>query len=385
MIPQWVMLLKADDGLSPAGFMIYCLLLAHVNTSRGDGRTWLTQEAIGKMLGMHPNSVGRLINGELAQLGLVDVSTHRYGDNNTRKRNVYTINEVPEDSFTGYRSLAAWHAANRTEIDETPTYIATNAQVSTQDTGSNLTQTPDSTSVVAPDSTCVLSPEATHRLDKQEEAKTRFLPPPPSSVGSRRDEDEEKGSPAGQDGTEDDEAIEVTADDVLLAKRLFGSVPWPGRGVIGARKKREILDRLAMMAAGGWTEEMVHDYVKGRIPDWTAVKSPADLVAFVLNDSPLRVSEAFTAPVEPREDDELTQAQEEAERLEVQHAQQKLVIAECIECDELGYVMPFGKGSIEWHGHGSMNLSSLKRKAQARAAQIAEERRSGETPWEVAS
>jgi hypothetical protein len=106
-------------------------------------------------------------------------------------------------------------------------------------------------------------------------------------------------------------------------------------------------------------------------------------VASVLRDCPVQVSEAFTPAVQPRDDDELAQAQEDAQRLEEQHAQQKIVIADCGVCDELGYVMPAGTGSIEWHGHGPMTLSSQKRKAQARVAQILEERETGETPWET--
>jgi hypothetical protein len=383
MVPQWVLLLKGQGDLTPAGFMLYCLLLAHVNTSRGDGRTWVTQESIGKMLDMHPNSVGRLINGELARLGLVDVSTHRYGDNNTRKRNVYTVHEVPEKSFTGFRSLAAWHAANKSEEGEPPTYLAENMQVNPKDGGSDMNHTPDSTVIVGPDSTCGLSPEATLMVDKLDEAKTRLLPPPPSSVGFRSDDEDEetKEAPAGQD----DDYIEITSEDLLMARRLLGAVPWPSKFSMGVKVKERMLDRLSVMAAKGWTEEMIRDLISSRIPDWSRARQPAVLVASILEDSPLGVSEAFTGPVEAQEDAEVVQADAEAKRLEIQYAQQKLVIAECIECDELGYVMPHGTGSIQWHGHGKMSLSSEMRKAQAAAARLREERATGESPWDTAS
>jgi hypothetical protein len=233
--------------------------------------------------------------------------------------------------------------------------------------------------MLPPEGTPTLPPEATQVSLKQDEAKTRLLPPPPSSVGSCREEGEDKEAPAGQD----DERIEIGAEDVFMAKRLYAAVPWPGRGSVGVKRKREILDRLAVLAAGGWSEERVREYVTGRIPDWTPVRVPADLVASVLRDCPIQVSEAFTPAVQPRDDDELAQAQEDAQRLEEQHAQQKIVIADCGVCDELGYVMPAGTGSIEWHGHGPMTLSSQKRKAQARVAQILEERETGETPWET--
>ena len=393
MIPQWVLLLRTSGGLSAGGFMVYCLLLAHVNSTRGDGKMWVTQENIGKMLDMHPKTVGRLINGELSQLGLVDVATHRYGDNNSRKRNVYTIHEIPDDSFSGYRSLGSWHRANAVEGGEPPTHILPGER----DLGSEMNPSmgmkpqvkphvnevlpPEGTLVLPPGGTQALPPEGTQMSHKQDETKTRLLPPPPSSVGLRRDEGEDgkEAAPAGPDN------VEITSDHLLMAKRLYGAVPWPSRMPVNARKKKEITERLAMMAACGWDEERVREYISGQIPDWSKAKSPMALVASVLQDCPLETAEAFTESVETVEDVELAKADEAARKLEAQYAQQKLVIADCIECDDLGYVMPHGAGSIEWHGHGKMSLSSEMRKTQAAAARMREERETGETPWETGS
>lgn len=358
-IPHWVLHL---EGLSHLGLRVYALLLSHLNASRGDTLAWPSQDNLADMAGVHRNSISKVINTELVPLGLAEIRIHRYGDNNTRRRNVYVVHELPPPGYEGVVSTGDWYVLN-SEPDANP-------QVS-----------PDALSSVRPDAQSGVHPDAQHGVQELEEAITR-TPPPPSSVGPQEDE-EDREAPAGQD----DENIEITSDDLLMAERLLDAVPWPSKVAVGIKNRKRIIARLSMMAAKGWTEEMVRDLVKERIPDWKAARYPASLVAQVLEDSPLETSEAFTAPVEGQEDTAVKELQEQVDRLEIQHAQQKLFIADCLECDELGYVMPPGTGQIQWHGHGPMTLGNDKRKLQAQIAKLKDDLDDSpvEHAWDIAS
>lgn len=384
MAHHWVIFLKAQRGLSPLGYMIYNLLLAHVNTSRADNLAWPTQAVLGQMLDTHPDTIGKLINKELKPLGLVDVTTHRYGDNNSRKRNVYTIHEIPDASFDGPASLSDWYRMYGQS--------SVNPQVSPETVstpGPEPVYTPGPGWVSAP------GPGATSKSEEREEAITTRNPPPPPSSGatSRRDEDEDLQSPLRgydaqiQEEPEDDgPPVEVTSVDLLRAKVLLEAIPWPGKRVpMGAAVRQKILIRMAELSAGGWTERDVAEYISGRIPDWKAVRRPADLVATLLADSPTRLREAFQEAPEPREEGELAEARRDHERLARLLDQQQAMIADCSVCDEMGWFIPVGGGTMEWHGHGKMGLNVERNRAGRKLAQL-EEAQAGqdEQVWEFA-
>lgn len=385
MAHHWVIFLKAQRGLSPLGYMIYNLLLAHVNTSRADNLAWPTQAVLGQMLDTHPDTIGKLINKELKPLGLVDVTTHRYGDNNSRKRNVYTIHEIPDASFDGPASLSDWYRMYGQS--------SVNPQVSPETVstpGPEPVYTPGPGWVSAP------GPGATSKSEEREEAiTTRNPPPPPPSSGatSRRDEDEDLQSPLRGYDTQiqeepegDGPPVEVTSVDLLRAKVLLEAIPWPGKRVpMGAAVRQKILIRMAELSAGGWTERDVAEYISGRIPDWKAVRRPADLVATLLADSPTRLREAFQEAPEPREEGELAEARRDHERLARLLDQQQAMIADCSVCDEMGWFIPVGGGTMEWHGHGKMGLNVERNRAGRKLAQL-EEAQAGqdEQVWEFA-
>lgn len=386
MAHHWVIFLKAQRGLSPLGYMIYNLLLAHVNTSRADNLAWPTQAVLGQMLDTHPDTIGKLINKELRPLGLVDVTTHRYGDNNSRKRNVYTIHEIPDASFDGPASLSDWYRMYGQS--------SVNPQVSPETVstpGPEPVYTPGPGWVSAP------GPGATSKSEEREEAITTRNPPPPPSSGatSRRDEDEDLQSPLrgydaqiqepepeGDGGGE----VEVTPVDLLRAKALLGAVPWPSkRMALGAALRQKLLTRLSELSAGGWNEDDVNEYLCARIPDWKAVRRPAELVASLLTDSPTVLREAFTEAAKPREGGELWEAKREHDRLQALLRQQKALIDDCSGCDEMGWHVPVGGGTIEWHNHGKMGLNTQVNRAGRKLAQI-EEAMAGDDPqvWEFA-
>lgn len=107
--PQWALLMCE---LSDAGYRIYSLLLAHVNVADDDGEVWPQQQTMADMLDRHRNSISRVVTKELEPLGLVEVEVERYGTNNTRRRNIYVVHELPPEGFTGWASVSEWYAAH---------------------------------------------------------------------------------------------------------------------------------------------------------------------------------------------------------------------------------------------------------------------------------
>ncbi|MEU6221866.1 hypothetical protein ABZ845_30865 [Streptomyces sp. NPDC047022] len=107
---QWALLMS---GLSDAGYRLYSLMRAHVSTERGDDVVWPSQQSLADMLDKRPEAVSRVLNKELIPFGLVDVDPQRYGTNNSRKRNVYTVHEEPPPGWEGYASIQEWYAAQK--------------------------------------------------------------------------------------------------------------------------------------------------------------------------------------------------------------------------------------------------------------------------------
>lgn len=108
-VPVWVLLMPE---LSDAGFRLYSLLLAHVNEERDDALVWPHQKSLASILKKRPEAISRAIGKELVPLGLVDVEVKRYGTNNTRRRNIYTVHEEPPAGWAGHANLKEWYKAN---------------------------------------------------------------------------------------------------------------------------------------------------------------------------------------------------------------------------------------------------------------------------------
>lgn len=104
-MPEWVIFLKRDQGLSPLGYMTYHLLLMSAGGPEEVGIADISQGDMGEILGAHPDTIGRVIKKELCSLGLVEVTKERYGTNNALSRNVYTVRTRPAEGFTGPFSL----------------------------------------------------------------------------------------------------------------------------------------------------------------------------------------------------------------------------------------------------------------------------------------
>jgi hypothetical protein len=214
-----------------------------------------------------------------------------------------------------------------------------------------------------------------------------------SSTSSRSEVEDERDAPSGGKRTQGEGPVTVTGADVMHANTLMSAIPWPNRRMaLSTKTKRVIMDRLAELSAGGWEAGDVTAYVNTQIPDWKAVRRPADLVVSVLGDAPTRLSEAFTdapqareEPTEPEVDPELAEARAEHERLKALKLQQKALIDDCSVCDEMGWFIPVGGGTMVWHDHGKMGLNTEVNRAGRRLAQI-EEKLAGEDQqvWEFA-
>ncbi|AVZ78008.1 hypothetical protein SLUN_38940 (plasmid) [Streptomyces lunaelactis] len=110
MTPQWVLLMTE---LSHPAFRLYCLMLAHVSSERDDQLVWPQQKTLAKMLGYSRRaSVDPLIK-LLVKLQLIEVEEKRYGHNNSRRRNVYTVHEEPPANWKGWASLQEFYAAEK--------------------------------------------------------------------------------------------------------------------------------------------------------------------------------------------------------------------------------------------------------------------------------
>ena len=95
MLPVWVAL----SPVSANALATYTILLAHVNTSRGDGRCWPTRSTIARLAGgaRQPRWSDAPLR-ELSELGAVDMTTTHQG---MRKRNVYVVHETPPPGYDG--------------------------------------------------------------------------------------------------------------------------------------------------------------------------------------------------------------------------------------------------------------------------------------------
>lgn len=121
--PHWVLLMK---DLPHAAFRLYCILLAHANHERGDGKAWPTEQTLAEMMGYsRRQSITPLVK-VLVELGLLDVEEVRYGSNRSRRRNVYTVHEEPAAGWEGIANLQEFYAARKAaasaaaDVDQTP-------------------------------------------------------------------------------------------------------------------------------------------------------------------------------------------------------------------------------------------------------------------------
>lgn len=401
MVPQWAMFMKSK-GLSSTGFLLYSILLGHVNASRGDGLAWPTQESLGKMIDSHPDTVGKIINKELRPLGLVDVDVVRCGDNNSRRRNVYTVHELPPEGFEGVRSVSDWHRLYGTS--------RVNPQVTPE---TAFSSGPDPTFLPGPVPVFSPGPEATETPGETDEASTTRNPPPPTpspvgvgvvaedgedleaaSGGEEHTHFEEQytGEPeAAEPAREDSLKTEVTEAHHHKALSLMGAIPWPRRNVgLGVKVKGEIMERLAVLAAGGWSEQDIREYIDARVTVWEKVRHPANIVLFALNDAPEVIREVFVEPAPAKlspEQKKLAELEAVHARLSAEREQQLIEVRLCADCDEGGWFWLSGRpsvGSPSWHGHGKMGLITEVNRAGSAVARYREAMEPDENLWELA-
>ena len=242
--PQWALLMSE---LSDPGYRIYSLLLAHVNQADDDGEVWPQQQTLAEMLDRHRNSVSRVITKELVPLGLIDVEVERYGTNNTRRRNIYVVHELPPDDFEGWASLKEWYAAH-----PRPEPKPTNRRESK--TAGQPGRTENSA--------------VTRRRGNQKKAEASSPPPPPSAdtppthSAGREDEiftKEKKRSPETDESPGGHEDMERAQGLVRDAVRR-----WPkDHQAPSARDAHRLAERVAAeLADGGDDTVILHELTR---------------------------------------------------------------------------------------------------------------------------
>ncbi|MFF5655264.1 hypothetical protein [[Kitasatospora] papulosa] len=243
--PQWVLLWT---DVTDAGYRAYSLLLAHVNAERGDGLVWPTQAALAAMLEKHANSISRIVTKELSRLGLVDVEVVRYGHNNTRRRNVYTVHEVPPTEWEGSASIQEWYAAHREEMAK-----AAGHPGPTKNEGSGDTKNEESGHT----KNCVdnYTNKQLHETDAAPSARSAGGVRSTTTSGSSR---ETSGSAAAKKPKLNREqmaavrAVEAALPPALLGKLAGGRIPSQNRRAVLAALESRTVNQLAARIARRW-------------------------------------------------------------------------------------------------------------------------------------
>lgn len=220
-------------------------------------------------------------------------------------------------------------------------------------------------------------------------------PPPPPSQGelAAPEDEEEFEGPCGADSTDTDsgdDEFTVSDADRRKASSLLGAIPWPTakKTGLGSKARTLLLERLSVLAAGGWEESDIREFVSSRIPDWSKVRRPSELVLHVLSDAPEGINRAFVE-VEEDVDPKLAEARALHARLDAEYVQQRLDIAQCDDCDSGGYLWPSGQvdvGNPIWHDHNVMSLRIQLNRAGFAMAKLEEALApEGDSQWELIS
>lgn len=102
LIHQWVML----SGVSAPAVALYQAYRMHVNDRRGDSQAWPGIVPLAHLLGVPADRISAL-NKELVAIDAIRI--HQEG---MPRHNVYTINSLPPDDYTGPTTLAEWYTRN---------------------------------------------------------------------------------------------------------------------------------------------------------------------------------------------------------------------------------------------------------------------------------
>ncbi|MFE5842073.1 hypothetical protein ACFQ7N_10545 [Streptomyces niveus] len=104
-LPDWV----GCAPITPGAKSLYWALFMHVNQERrrqsGDMKVWPGQRRLLAISGIKSPTTLRKYLRELEEITAVDSETGPNPLNTMRKQTIYTVHEVPEDRYTGPRSM----------------------------------------------------------------------------------------------------------------------------------------------------------------------------------------------------------------------------------------------------------------------------------------
>lgn len=113
----WVLAADIPDKAK----LIYWALRQHCNSARGDNMAKPLRDSLADLVGLSAgkkaeDTVSKHIKA-LLSIGAVDVEVVRYGVNNMKSRNIYTVHLAPPDDYEGLTSLEDFYKRRRAQGD----------------------------------------------------------------------------------------------------------------------------------------------------------------------------------------------------------------------------------------------------------------------------
>ena len=108
-VGDWVMLAKIRQ---PAK-VLYWALSAHINNDRrrdGDTEVWPTQEQLAEMLGYSRADKIRPFLADLVAIDAIEIRKEPVAGGGNREKSIYTVHQTPPAGWTGFETLARFHA-----------------------------------------------------------------------------------------------------------------------------------------------------------------------------------------------------------------------------------------------------------------------------------
>ena len=101
--------------------LIYWALRQHCNSARGDNMAKPLRDSLAELVGLSPgkkaeDTISKHVKA-LVGIGAVDVEVVRYGINNMKSRNIYTVHLAPPDDYEGLTSLEEFYKRRKDAQD----------------------------------------------------------------------------------------------------------------------------------------------------------------------------------------------------------------------------------------------------------------------------
>lgn len=117
MVGFWVLAADVADKAK----LVYWALAQHCNSQRGDRMAKPLRDSLAELIGLSAgkkaeDTISRHVRA-LVEIGALDVEVQRYGVNNMKSRNIYTVHLSPPDDYEGLTSLEQFYKNRREQRD----------------------------------------------------------------------------------------------------------------------------------------------------------------------------------------------------------------------------------------------------------------------------